>query len=395
MDRSKWEYKKLGDIAIVSAGQGAPQGDSNYSPVGTPFVKAGNIESLVKGLSEYEIQKVNDEVAKSHRLKIYKAGSVLFAKSGMSCMKGLVYTLKNDCYVVSHLAIVTPKNVDSHYLNYFFQVNKPNSLIKDSAYPSISLKDIEKMIVLYPPLADQQRIVAELDCLKEMIAMKQEQLKEFDKLAQSIFYDMFGDPVANEKGWEKNKLDELYKVTSSKRILQSEWQDNGVPFYKVADIVNLIGGMAVVPSTFIKESTYNEFMRQGLVPDSGDILITSRGTLGECYIVLDGDKFYFQDGMITWLSQKANSILPIYLKSVFGTKSFLDSLIHNANMSTVAYLSIGQLSKVKIPLPPRALQQQFADKISAIEAQKELVKQSIAETQHLLDYTMDKYFGYD
>ena len=234
--------------------------------------------------------------------------------------------------------------------------------------------------------------MAELDCLNEMIALKQEQLKEFDKLAQSIFYDMFGDPISNEKGWEKNKLDELYKVTSSKRILQSEWQDNGVPFYKVADIVNLIDGKTVIPSTFIKESTYNELISLGLVPNSGDILITSRGTLGECYIVLEGDKFYFQDGMITWLSQKANNILPIYLKSVFGTKSFLDSLLHNANMSTVAYLSIGQLSKVLIPLPPLALQQQFAEKIQAIEAQKELVKQSIAETQHLFDSRMDYYF---
>ena len=61
-------------------------------------------------------------------------------------------------------------------------------------------------------------------------------------------------------------------------------------------------------------------------------------------------------------------------------------------MSTVAYLSIGQLSKVLIPLPPLALQQQFAEKIQAIEAQKELVKQSIAETQHLLDSRMDYYF---
>ena len=58
-------------------------------------------------------------------------------------------------------------------------------------------------------------------------------------------------------------------------------------------------------------------------------------------------------------------------------------------------LSLGQLRDFTISLPPLSLPQQFAEKISAIEAQKELVKQSIAETQELLSYTMDKYFGYD
>ena len=56
-------------------------------------------------------------------------------------------------------------------------------------------------------------------------------------------------------------------------------------------------------------------------------------------------------------------------------------------------LSVKDLNPLLIPIPPLSLQQQFAEKISAIEAQKELVKQSIAETQALLDYTMDKYFG--
>ena len=117
-------------------------------------------------------------------------------------MKGFVYTLKNDCYVVSHLAIITPISINSHFLNYYLCFNKPNTLIKDSAYPSISLKDIENLKIPVPPLSEQQRIVEELDLLSSIIEKKKEQLKELDNLAQSIFYDMFGDPVTNEKGWE-------------------------------------------------------------------------------------------------------------------------------------------------------------------------------------------------
>ena len=106
--KAGWEIKKIGEVCLVAAGQGAPQGENNYSNEGTPFVKAGNLVELLEGKSETEIQQVNETVAKKYKLKKYKSGSVLFAKSGMSCMKGYVYTLKNDSYVVSHLAVLTP-----------------------------------------------------------------------------------------------------------------------------------------------------------------------------------------------------------------------------------------------------------------------------------------------
>ena len=81
----------LKDLAVICAGQGAPQGDNNYCENGTPFVKAGNLQELLEGKAITSIQKVSDEVAKKHKLKLYPKGTILFAKSGMSCMKGYVY----------------------------------------------------------------------------------------------------------------------------------------------------------------------------------------------------------------------------------------------------------------------------------------------------------------
>ena len=105
------QVKKLRDIAIIAAGQGAPQGDDNYCDNGTPFIKAGNLVELLNGKKESEVQKVSENVAKEYKLKLYPAGTVLFAKSGMSCMKSYVYQLKMPCYVVSHLACITPTEV--------------------------------------------------------------------------------------------------------------------------------------------------------------------------------------------------------------------------------------------------------------------------------------------
>ena len=392
--REGWTYKKLGEVADISAGQGAPQGENNYCSDGIPFIKAGNLESLINGMPEQTMQKVSDLVAKSHRLKLYKSGSVLFAKSGMSCMKGWVYTLKNDCYVVSHLAVITPhmQKTEGRYLNYYFQFNKPNTLVKDAAYPSISLKDIENISIPVPSLSEQQSIVAELDKINELISLKKAQLSDLDSLAQSIFYDMFGDPIVNEKGWEVKMLDSIYKVTSSKRVFQEEWKTEGIPFYKVADIVSLINDEKVIPNTFITEAKYNELKLQSLVPNTGDILVTSRGTLGQCYIVKADDQFYFQDGMITWLSAKKVGISPIYIKMLFKTESFLNSLLQKANISTVAYLSINQLANRFIPLPPLSLQQEFAKRIELIEQQKAQISSTIKDLETLLASRMQYWF---
>lgn len=137
----------LRDIAEIGAGQGAPQGDSNYCDDGIPFVKAGNLESLTTGGSLSEIQKVSDAVAKAHRLRLYPKGTVLFAKSGMSCLKGYVYILPQEAYVVNHLACITPKEDISEYMRYYFSYHKPNQLVKDAAYPSISLSDIGALVI--------------------------------------------------------------------------------------------------------------------------------------------------------------------------------------------------------------------------------------------------------
>lgn len=184
---SEWKTVRLGDVCEIAAGQGAPQGDSNYCDEGTPFVKAGNLIELIEGKSEKQIQKVSEEVAKSHKLKKYKASSILFAKSGMSCMKGYVYQLKNDCYVVSHLAIVKPKEDFSDYIEYCLRHIKPNTLVKDEAYPSISLRDISNLQIPLPPLETQKHIAAVLDKCTSLISKYKKILEKYDTLIKSKF----------------------------------------------------------------------------------------------------------------------------------------------------------------------------------------------------------------
>ena len=390
-----WEIKKLGEVCQVSAGQGAPQGEDKYGTIGKPFIKAGNLEGLLSGVDESEIQHVNEDVAKQHRLKLYPRGSVLFAKSGMSCMKGHVYALKTDCYVVSHLAVLTPTGISTQFLTYLLNYYRPNTLVKDSAYPSISLEDIKVFTVPVPPIAEQEKIVAELDCLSGIIEKKKQQLKELDNLAQSIFYEMFGDPVENDKGWEMKRLGDVSDVTSFKRVLIEDVVKEGVPFIRGTEL----SALSKLPNSknyeftlFITPEHYNKVKAISGVPVIGDLLIPSINADGLIWVVDTNEPRYYKDGRVLWVHTNREYSNSTALRYIMSNKL---RLLYKelASGATFIELKLFVLRDMVLPFPPLTLQQDFASKIESIEKQKELIVQSIKETETLFNSRMDYYFN--
>ena len=390
--REGWTYKKLGEVADISAGQGAPQGENNYCSDGIPFIKAGNLESLINGMPEQTMQKVSDLVAKSHRLKLYKSGSVLFAKSGMSCMKGWVYTLKNDCYVVSHLAVITPhmQKTEGRYLNYYFQFNKPNTLVKDAAYPSISLKDIENISIPVPSLSEQQSIVAELDKINELISLKKAQLSDLDSLAQSIFYDMFGDPIENEKGWEVKKLGEMSSVKTGpfgSMLHKEDYISNGIPLVNPIHIKDyrVIADMDFTISDE-KARELNAYILR-----KNDVIFARRGDIGRCAVISDKENGYLcgTGSLFVRFEQK---VIPQYIMYIIRSSSFIKELISKAKGATMLNLNSTTIASLGIPLPPLPLQQEFAKRIELIEQQKTQISSTIKDLETLLASRMQYWF---
>lgn len=381
-----WEIKKLGEVCEVAAGQGAPQGDANYCKNGIPFVKAGNLESLINGISEYDIQNVSDEVAKRHRLKLYKAGSVVFAKSGMSCMKGYVYALKTDCYVVSHLAILTPYAITTSFLQYTLRFHRPNNLVKDNAYPSISLEDIKTLPIPVPPLAEQERIVEELECLSGVIEKKKQQLKELDALAQSIFYEMFGDPITNEKGWEVKKLGDLCKTTSGGTPSKGhdEYYNGGsIPWLRSGEVNKLY---IYDTELFITEEGLRKSSAKWF-PEDTVVIAMYGATVGQVGILKN--KMTTNQAICGIFPNEYFTPVFLYHFLLSKKKDYLKLAAGGAQPN----ISQNIIKDTLIPLPPLTLQQAFASKIEAIEKQKELIKQSIKEVETLFNSKMDYYFN--
>ena len=167
----------------------------------------------------------------------------------------------------------------------------------------------------------------------------------------------------------------------------------GVPFWRISDLVAKMDTESVESCLYIPESRYEELKIQGLVPETGDILVTSRGTLGRCYIISSDDRFYFQDGMISWLSHYADEITPLYIQYLFDMPGFRKQIDGMQAGSTVAYLSIAMLKKLDIMLPSKALQEEFSAFVAQVDKSKSVIQKSLDETQLLFDSLMQKYFG--
>jgi type I restriction enzyme, S subunit len=159
------EAMPISALAEVRSGGGAPQESGAFTATGYPFVRAGSLPKLLDGKSEESLEKLEPATAQKHGLSLFPAGTVLFAKSGMSATKGHVLRLRHPAYVVNHLAALVPHDpADSAFLVRVLQRFPPTTLIKDPAYPSIRLGDIENMSVLAPPdSAGRKRIAEVLD----------------------------------------------------------------------------------------------------------------------------------------------------------------------------------------------------------------------------------------
>ena len=374
---------RLGDLCEIFAGQGAPQGENNYCSCneGTPFIKAGDLSDLLSGKLENEIQCVNDIVAKQHKLKIYPSGSILFAKSGMSCMKGYVYRTQNPCYIVSHLAIVVPKNIDGEYLKYYFQYNKPNELIKDSAYPSISLQDISNIEITLPSLEFQISIVSNLNKLDKLISLRKQQLVKLDELVKSRFIELFGDPYINDKNWAMKTFGDICTVRQglqipiSKRLTQYE-ED----CYEYITVAYLHGS---------KEREYIKSPKSTVVCTKADILMTRTGNTGMVVTDVEGvfhNNFFLIDFDRTKYSKR-------FLVEYLNLNLIQTEIIKRAGTSTIPDLNHGQFYAISIYEPPLELQDQFAAFVEQIDKSKFEIQKSLEKLETLKKALMQKYFG--
>ncbi len=384
--REGWEYKKLGEVCDFQGGSQPPKNEWSKEPKEN-YVRMLQIRDFTQDASNYI-----EYVKKTKSLKYCNEDDILLGRYGASV--GKILSGLSGAYNVAIIKSIPKEIVRKRYLRlYFLSTYFQKNLIVVSqhraAQAGFSKEDIFSFQIPIPPLSEQQRLVEELDLLSSIIEKKNAQLKELDSLAQSIFYDMFGDPVTNEKGWEVKKLDRICsKITDGTHDTPARL-DKGIKF---------ITGKHIRPffidydnSDYVTEEIHKEIY-QRCNPEFGDVLYTNIGAgIGNAAINIVEYEFSMKN--VALLKPHKGIVSGYYIEYYLNNEIIKTNIIDNySNGGAQKFLSLKSISKIPIPLPPLPLQQQFAEKVEAIEHQKELIKQSIKEVETLFNSRMDYYF---
>ena len=378
-----WEIKKLGEVCEVIGGSTPKTNEPTYWDGDFFWVTPAELDGT-KLISSTK-RTITEAGIKSAHLQLLPAGTVLLSSRApigkvaittvpMYCNQGFKNIICSDklynCYVYWFLYAKT------EYLN---------ALGTGATFKEISKKVVEQIPIPVPPLPVQERIVSELDLLSGIIEKKREQLKELNALAQSIFYDMFGDPITNEKGWEVKKLGEVADIvggSTPKTNIKEYW--NGDNYWVTPAELH---GTRYISSTerCITDLAVDKAHLTQL--PIGTVLLSSRAPIGK--VCITRVPMYCNQGFKNIIcSNKLNSEY-VYQYLIDKTE-FLKSLGTGATFKEISKTTT---ENITIPIPPLPLQRQFASKIEAIEKQKELIKQSISETETLFNARMQEHFG--
>ena len=394
MDRSKWEYKKLGEVATFERGLTYSKNDESVSST-KGVLRSNNIDLDSHQLIFDEIKWLNESFEIPQSKKLSKDSIFICMSNGSKAHLGKVAFVDKDYEYAfgGFMGMIKPQNIYPKYLFYYF-LSKDyrdglEQIGKGANINNLRFAQLANFMIPNPILEDQQRIVAELDCLNEMIALKQEQLKEFDKLAQSIFYDMFGD--------KKFPMFQLKEVLS--KIGSGATPSGGNQSYKTEGIslirsLNVHNNLFVYKDLAFIDDQQAKQLNNVTIEDSDVLLNITGASVARCCVVPADVLPARVNQHVSILRPRKDILDSLYLCHLLISCDEQAKLISlsRSKAATREALPKNLIEKYMIKLPPLALQQQFAEKIQTIDEQKELVRKSIAETQHLLDSRMDYYF---
>ena len=395
--RKGWEYKKLGEVGqIVTGSTPSTKDESNYSPREYCFVKPSDLPS--QGIADIEETEYFVSQVGLSKSRVLPAGSVLVSCIGSIGKIGIL--TKEACSNQQINAIIPQDETDSRFIAYSLYAQRfvLESIANAPVVPIINKTDFSKIRIGIPPKSTQLAIVSELDKINELIRLKKEQLKDFDNLAQSLFYEMFGDPVENEKGWEVKKLGEISSLICNGNTPKggSEvYVDNGILFLRSQNVWK--NRLDLDDVAFIDEATHKSLKKSAL--NHNDLLITKTGRVNTENSSLGRTAlFEGEDG-----SANINGhVYLVRLKEGMVHKYVLYILISNSYRELIRRTCVGGIDKRQlnknhiedfpIIFPPLPLQHLFAQRIEQIEREKSEVQKSIQDLETLLASRMQYWF---
>lgn len=386
--REGWEYKKLGQVCTSDLGKTLNKSKDRGEL--HPYLCSINI--LWDKIDLSTLKQACFEADEQEKYTVRK-GDLLVCEGGDTGRSAIwdrdeTILYQNALHRLRFHESVSPKFV-LFYLMYLKDIGE----IDNKYSKGVTIKHLVKKALLsiplpIPPKPTQFSIVSELDKLNELIRIKKGQLKDYDTLAQSIFYEMFGDPVENEKGWEVKKFGEIGTLERGAGISKKDFVDDGLPCIHYGQLHTTFGAYTRKNITFIPKDLLPKYK----IAHSGDLIlaITSEDVEGSCKSTAwlgDYDVVVGSDAAIFHHNQNG-----IYLSYYTRTKAFYNEKAKYAKGFKVTHISTKEIASISICIPPISIQNTFANKIEQIEKQKAIIQKIIMDLETLLASRMQYWF---
>ena len=309
----------------------------------------------------------------------FMPGDVLLMSRNPHLKKAGVVDFEGICSDVSYICRTKNDEILSQrYLPFIFQTDHFWQFVEENKKGGLPFflnwSDFEKYEFPLPSIEKQRELADLLWAAQNTKLSYIELLKQTEELVKSQFIELFGDGAIDQSPWPKAIMEDIFAITSSRRILKSEWKTEGsIPFIRVRDMVQLANKEPLTNEFFVTEEFYSSRPdEEKVIP--GDIIVSATSTIGKTYIIKPGERFYFKDADVL-LFRKKQPINEVFFTYGLTQPTMWDQISGGLGATTVAHLLISKACKLIQPLPPMELQERFA-MIAQQSDKSKLIKQS-------------------
>ena len=267
------------------------------------------------------------------------------------------------------------------FLYFFCEYYDFEKLNTTVTIPSLTKANLLNVEIDLPELSIQQKVAEQLDMLERLMLLRKQQLSKLDELVKSRFIELF-DGVTDE--------DTLINLCTfiDYRGKTPDKSESGLPFITAKNVK--MHHMSFETQEFISKETYDKVMTRGF-PRIGDVVFTTEAPLGNvCRIPYIETEFYIGQRIITMQTEQLE---PAYLEYALSSDEFKRKIAEKSSGSTVTGIRSKLLEQLTIPVPPRALQKQFAAFVEQTDKSKSKIQKSLEQLETLKKSLMQKYFG--
>ena len=285
--------------------------------------------------------------------------------------------------------LICSDDIFNEYLYYFLKgkTDYLNSLGRGATFKEISKSIVENIEIRLPALEEQKQIARQFGEIYRLISLRKQQLAKLDELVKARFVELFGDTILNPFGWKKDLLGTVCDVRDGTHD-SPQYYESGYPLVTSKNVTG--GKIDLTDCSLICEADFKKINERSKV-DIGDIIMPMIGTVGKPVIVDIEPNFAIKN--VSLIKFKADSrVLNTYIRALLQSDYFDDAVLSKVRGGTQKFISLGDIRKLEVLVPPMELQEQFATFIKQTDKSKLAIQQSLDKLETLKRSLMQKYF---